>query len=159
MINNDSQQALPWYKEYYVWLLILFPMLAVIGGIVTTILAVQSDDGLVVDDYYKHGLEINRTLERDQVALDYNLNADIKFNQELEEVSITMTSTSGFIYPPNLSVTFLHATRSGLDTEVNMMLTQENTYRGNLSALTAGKWYVHIQYDNWRLIKTITASL
>ena len=77
MLNNESQQVLPWYKESYVWLLIFFPLLAVIGGIVTTILAVQSDDGLVVDDYYKQGLEINRTLERDQVAVDYNLDADI----------------------------------------------------------------------------------
>ncbi len=159
MINNDSQQVLPWYKEYYVWLLILFPMLAVIGGVVTTILAVQSDDGLVVDDYYKQGLEVNRTLERDQIALDYKLDADIQFDQQLEEVAITMTSTPGFVYPENLSVTFLHATRSGLDEEVNMLLTQENIYRGNLSALAAGKWYVHIQYDNWRLIKTITVNL
>jgi uncharacterized protein len=159
MLNNDSQQVLPWYKEPYVWMLILFPMLAVIGGIVTTILAVQSDDGLVVDDYYKQGLEINRTLERDKVALDYNLDADIQLDQKLEEVSITMSSVLGFVYPKNLSVTFLHATRSGLDKEVNMLLTQENIYRGNLSVLAAGKWYVHIQYDNWRLIKTITVDL
>jgi len=159
MLNNDSQQVLPWYKEYYVWFLILFPTLAVIGGIATTILAVQSDDGLVVDDYYKQGLEINRTLERDQVALDYNLDAKINLDQELEEVSIAMSATSEFVYPDNLSVTFLHATRSGLDKEVHMLLTQDNIYRGNLSVLTAGKWYVHIQYDNWRLIKTITVDL
>ncbi len=159
MLNNDSQQVLPWYKEYYVWMIIFFPLLAVIGGIVTTILAVQSDDGLVVDDYYKQGLEINRTLERDKVALDYNLDADIKLDQEREEVSITLTSASGFVYPTNLPVTFLHATRSGLDKEVNMLLTQENIYRGNLSVLTAGKWYVHIQRDDWRLIKTITVDL
>jgi hypothetical protein len=159
MLNNESQQVLPWYKESYVWMIIFFPLLAVIGGIVTTILAVQSDDGLVVDDYYKQGLEINRTLERDQVAVDYNLDADIQIDQQLEEVSISMSSTSDFVYPANLSVTFLHATRSGLDKEVHMLLTQKNIYRGNLSALAAGKWYVHIQYDNWRLIKTIIVDL
>ena len=70
-----------------------------------------------------------------------------------------MSSTSDFVYPANLSVTFLHATRSGLDKEVHMLLTQKNIYRGNLSALAAGKWYVHIQYDNWRLIKTIIVDL
>ncbi len=159
MLNNDSQQVLPWYREYYVWLLILFPMLAVIGGIVTAILAVQSDSGLVVDDYYKQGLAINRTLDRDQAALDYNLDADIQLDQKQEEVSITMSSSSGFVYPTNLSVTFLNATRSGLDKEVNMLLTQDNVYRGKLTALAAGKWYVHIQYDDWRLIKTIKVDL
>lgn len=155
MLNNDSQQVLPWYKEYYVWLIILFPMLAVIGGIATTILAVQSDDGLVVDDYYKQGLEINRTLERDQVAFDYNLEADIQLDKKLEEVSIKISSTSNFVYPTNLSATFLHATRAGLDKEVNLILTEKNNYQGKLTTLERGKWYVHIQRDDWRLIKII----
>ena len=155
MLNNNSQQVIPWYKEYYVWLIILFPMLAVIGGIVTTILAVQSDDGLVVDDYYKQGLEINRTLERDQAALDYNLDADIQLDRKQEKVAITISSATDFVYPTNLSVTFLHATRSGLDKEASLLLTQGNTYQGTLTTLERGKWYVHIQHGDWRLIETL----
>jgi len=157
--TSSHEKTKPWHKEFYVWMIIFFPLLAVVGGIVTTILAVQSNDGLVVDDYYKQGLEINRTLERDQAAIDYQLNADIKLDQELEEVLITVSSASNFVYPEKLSVTFLHATRSGLDKEVNMILTQDNIYRGNLSALAPGKWYVHIQRDNWRLIKTIKVDI
>jgi uncharacterized protein len=153
---SNHENTKPWHKEFYVWMIIFFPVLAIIGGVVTTILAVKSDDGLVVDDYYKQGLEINRTLERDQRAFDYQLNADIKFDQELEEVLITIAAVSNFEYPENLSVSFLHATRSGLDKEVSLLLTQENIYRGNLSTLEPGKWYAHIQRDNWRLIKTIT---
>jgi hypothetical protein len=155
MLNKNSQQVLPWYKEYYVWLIILFPMLAVIGGIVTTILAVQSDDGLVVDDYYKQGLEINRTLKRDQIARDYELNADIKIDRQQEDVAMTLTAAPGFNYPANLAVTFLHATRAGLDQDVKLLLTQGNIYRGNLPLLEPGKWYVHIQHGDWRLINTI----
>ena len=155
MLNKNPQQVIPWYKEHYVWLLILFPMLAVIGGIVTTILAVQSDDGLVVDDYYKQGLEINRTLERDQIAIDYGLDAAIKVNQENEDVVMTLSAASNFIYPPSLTVTFLNATRAGMDEVVNLALTEENNYKGKLNTLEIGKWYVHIQRDDWRLIKTI----
>ena len=154
MLNDNPQQVLPWYKEYYVWLIILFPLLAVIGGIVTTILAVQSDDGLVVDDYYKQGLEINRTLERDQIALDNELNAEITINHDSEEVVMTLSAVSQFVYPSNLSATFLHATRAGLDKEVNLLITQGNIYKGTITALERGKWYVHIQHGDWRLIKT-----
>jgi uncharacterized protein len=153
-INND-ENIKPWYKEFYVWMIIFFPVLAIVAGIYTAILAVQSDDGLVVDDYYKQGLEINRTLERDQVAFDYQLNADIKLVEELGEITVQLTAASDFKYPENLSVSLLHATRSGLDKEVNMILTEDNIYRGNVSQLALGKWYVHIQYNNWRLIKTI----
>lgn len=155
---TDNENTRPWHKEFYVWMMLFFPMLAVFGCIVTIILAVKSNDGLVVDDYYKQGLEINRTLERDKIALDYQLNAVIKMDQELEEVAMELTAVSDFTYPENLSVSFLHATRLGFDKEVKMILTADNIYRGDLSRLALGKWYVHIQRDNWRLIKTITVS-
>lgn len=156
IINNEKN--ISWHKEHYVWMIIFFPLLAVVGGIITTILAVQSDDGLVVDDYYKEGLEINRTLERDQSAVDYQLQADIKLDEALEEVIIVLKANSNFIYPENLSVTFLNSTRAGLDKEVSMIKTQDKTYQSNLSRLAPGKWYVHIQRDDWRLIKTIVVK-
>jgi len=156
---SSHENSIPWYKEYYVWLIILFPMLAVIGGIVTMILAVESNDGLVIDDYYKQGLEINRVLDRDKIAIDYQLNANVRFNQEIGEVLITITAASNFVYPANISVTFLHATRSGFDKKINMLLTHDTIYSGNLSVLAPGKWYVYIQHDNWRLIKTINVDI
>ena len=51
----------PWYREFYVWLVIFFPVLAIVAGFYTLKLAIESDDGLVEDDYYKQGIEINRT--------------------------------------------------------------------------------------------------
>jgi uncharacterized protein len=154
--NHESSR--PWHKEFYVWMMLFFPMLAVVGCIITIILAIKSNDGLVVDDYYKKGLEINRTLERDKKALDYQLNADINLNQEFGEVAMVLTAVPDFEFPENLSVSFLNATRLGFDQEVNMILTGDNIYRGNVSALVSGKWYVHIQRDNWRLIKTINVN-
>ncbi len=157
-ILKDNQKIISWYKEFYVWMIIFFPMLAVVAGIYTIILAVQSNDGLVVDDYYKEGLEINRTLERDKLAKNYQLEADIKLNESLEEIVITLNANSSFTYPENLSVTLLNSTRAGLDKEVAMILTDGHTYRGNLTKLLPGKWYVDIQREDWRLIKTINVE-
>ena len=155
---NNNESIRPWFKEPYVWLIIFFPVLSIIAGIVTIILAVQSNDGLVVDDYYKQGLEINRVLERDQSALEYQLDADINLDEEIEEIVISLTAAANFVHPENLTVSLLHATRSGMDKEVKLILSQGKLYRGNLPALIPGKWYVHIQRDNWRLIKTINVS-
>lgn len=157
-IINDEDKMIPWYKEFYVWMMIFFPALAVVAGTYTIILAFQSDDGLVVDDYYKKGLEINRTLERDQIAVDKQLKVVIELDSQLEEVSIMLTAAAGFVYPESLPVSFLHATRAGLDKEANLILVKENVYRGNLPKLNLGKWYVYIQYDDWRLINTINVS-
>ena len=155
MAIEDNQEPKPWHKEYYVWFIIFFPMLAVVAGFYTIYLAVSSDDGLVVDDYYKKGLEINRTLERDQVATDFALDAEIIIDPLYEEVTIKLSSNPDFVYPNQLEASFLYATRAGLDQSVKLLLTDEQTYRGNLSALAAGKWYVQIQKDNWRLTNTI----
>ncbi len=155
MTMEEDQKPKPWHKEYYVWFVIFFPALAVVAGIYTIYLAVSSDDGLVVDDYYKKGLEINRTLERDQIATEYALDADIRIDPQFEEVTIKLSSNSNFVYPSQLEASFLYATRSGLDQKVKLLLTDEQTYRGNLAALAPGKWYVQIQKDNWRLTNTI----
>ena len=53
-----------WYREPLVWLLISFPLTAVIAGFFTLYLAIISSDGLVVDDYYHRGKEINKSLAR-----------------------------------------------------------------------------------------------
>ena len=154
-ITDDPNKNIPWHKEHFVWMIIFFPVLAIVGGIITINLAFKSNDGLVVDDYYKQGLEINRTLQRDQLAMDYQLQADINIDHQLEEVVIKLNANSSFVYPENLSVTFLNSTRAGFDKEVNLLLTEEATYRGNLSKLMTGKWYVYIQRDDWRLIQSI----
>ncbi len=156
MSNLDSDNRItPWHKESYVWLIILFPVLAIIGGIITIVLAIKSNDGLVVDDYYKQGLEINRTLERDHAAVNYALEADIEFKPVTQEVVIHLSAGSGFNYPSELQVSFLSATRAGLDQKISLIQTEEHIYRGNLPALSVGKWYVHIEMDDWRIIKHI----
>ena len=153
MTMNDDKQTTPWHKEQYVWLIILFPMLAVLGGIITIILAVNSNDGLVVDDYYKQGLEINRTLERDQTAMNYGLDARIKLVPAMEEVIIQLMANEDFSYPAQIEASFLNATRAGMDKTISLIQTEKHIYRGHLSALSIGKWYVHIEKDNWRIIK------
>jgi uncharacterized protein len=154
-LNTLNDKNTPWYKEHYVWMIIFFPLLAVVGGVITTYLAVESNDGLVVDDYYKEGLEINRTLERDQIALDYQLQAEILFHEDIEEVVVKLSADTNFSYPENISISFLHSTVAGLDRKVNTLLTNGNVYRGHLSKLDRGKWYVYIQHDDWRLINTV----
>ena len=54
----------PWYKQGWPWLLISLPASAVVGGIITIFLAVNSPNALVVDDYYKEGLAINQQKQR-----------------------------------------------------------------------------------------------
>ena len=57
-----SMNPAPWWKFGYVWLVIAGPAAVVIAGAATVWLALAYPEVLVADDYYRRGVEINKTL-------------------------------------------------------------------------------------------------
>ena len=62
MIADDALDTLPWYRQFWPWVLISIPATTVVACMVMISLAVMSDDGLVSDNYYREGLAINDKL-------------------------------------------------------------------------------------------------
>ncbi|HEW99025.1 MAG TPA: hypothetical protein ENF37_10385 [Beggiatoa sp.] len=143
----------PWYREPFVWLLILFPASAVIAGMITISLAINSNDGLVVDDYYKQGLEINRTLERDKAAARHALQASLNVEQQL--IHLNLNAHPDYNLPNQITLRFSHRTRSGFDKEVLLERIGDNRYQGTLPELIVGAFYVQLAADDWRLLKSV----
>lgn len=56
----------PWWKHGYVWLLISGPAVVIVAGIVTAVIAMSAPDPVVAQDYYRKGIEINKTLAQQQ---------------------------------------------------------------------------------------------
>ena len=52
----------PWWKFGLVWMVIAGPALVVIAGLATLWIAVRTPDPVVAEDYYRRGVEINKTL-------------------------------------------------------------------------------------------------
>lgn len=150
-----STEKKQWYKYPYVWLIICLPLSAVIAGIITIRLAVVSDDGLVTDDYYKEGLDINRRLERDNAASQLGLSAVLNLDVQAGKVKLMLSANSDFNYPETIKVTFLNKTRKGYDQQLTMMKSNENVYESQIPDLSRGNWYVQIESDNWRLLESI----
>jgi len=144
-----------WYREPFVWFLIAVPLAAVIGGIITARLAIESDDGLVVDDYYKQGLEINRVIERDEAATDLEIKANIQFSQDQHTFRLFLTGNTKFTTPDSVNISFLHSTRSGFDEHLSIHKKENNLYQTQLPQLEKGRWYIQIETDNWRVLKTM----
>lgn len=143
----------PWYREPYVWLVIAFPLSAVLGSAVTIGLAIASSDGLVVDDYYRRGLAINQVLTRDRAAERLGLRADMDLNLAAGRIEIALGADPGFTYPQRVAVLFSHATRSGYDRRLDLERDVDGVYRGALAPLAAGRWYVQIAAGDWRLVE------
>ena len=62
MSQQPALPAEPWWKHGHVWLLIAGPATVVVAGIATAVIAVRTPDPVVAPDYYRRGIEINKTL-------------------------------------------------------------------------------------------------
>lgn len=151
----ESGPALPWYRHPHVWLLVAFPAVSVLGGIAMLIVALRTDDGLVTDDYYRQGMEINRSLARDRHAEAAGLDATVDLDSTPGRVRVTLRADAGFRPPPRLRVSFLHPTRSGYDRTVELGAITPLTYEGPAPELHAARWHALLEAGDWRLFETI----
>jgi hypothetical protein len=63
MTNDEmANRSIPWWKHGHVWLVISGPLAVVLAGFATLWLAVRTPDPVVAADYYRRGIEINKTL-------------------------------------------------------------------------------------------------
>jgi uncharacterized protein len=149
----------PWYREFFVWMIIAFPATSVVVGMTMLTLAIKTNDGLVVDDYYKKGLEINRTLARDKAAQIRGLSASLKFQVEDGRIHLYMHTNTDYTPPPYLELYFSHATRSGFDHLLSLERTPEGLYQAEMEVLEPGNWQLLLSADDWRLLGTVRAPL
>ena len=94
MGNEKTAMLAPWYWVPFVWLLIGVPASSVILGAIMITLTVRTDDGLVIDDYYQHGKEINQVLARDEVARERGAQARLIFDIQTGVLSPNLSGES-----------------------------------------------------------------
>lgn len=149
-------EATPWYRVPFVWLVVSVPLTAVIVGVVLISIATTTYDGLVVDDYYKRGKEINRVLARDrnaaQVGVQGSLSLDLSAG--IAVVDITADLPRDVSEPDELL--FLHPTRSGRDQRLALNKGPDGRFFADFSPLSNGRWIVQIGAKDWRLVRSLT---
>jgi hypothetical protein len=148
---TDKLMAKPWYREPWPWLLMTGPGVVIIAGFYTLWLAIQSDDGLVADDYYKRGLAINQTLSRAARAGQLALGARVELRADLGSVRVTVTGSEAL--PEKLRLRLVHPTRAVADRLIELNAVAPGNYEGALSAAPAGRRVMMIEdmAQTWRL--------
>jgi hypothetical protein len=66
--SSNSPNMKPWWNFGYVWLIISGPLVVVVASFITLYLAIRTPDP-AVEDYYRKGIEINKTLDAEKDAL------------------------------------------------------------------------------------------
>ncbi len=147
--NTDAK---PWYRVRMLWLIIALPMVSVAMGMTILYFAVTTYDGLVVDDYYKQGKNINRVLRRDTAAQSHGLEGTLDIDGAQRLVKVYLEARYLKVLPARLQVSFLHTTRAGLDRVVLLEKISNGRYEGRMPELAPGHWNVQMEADDWRLV-------
>ena len=159
-MNETTVQSAPWYRHPWVWFLICLPLSAVAFGIVMIVSANHQPDDLVVDNYYKEGMGINRRLELDRRAVD--IGAGLKLNAITDTGAVFQLNHAS----DNLKLAVFHVSDSSQDLEVPLLPTSDGIYVAGSEKLSSllrqdGIWYIEVRdNDNgWRLRERIHTPL
>lgn len=142
-----------WYREPWPWLLMFGPATVVVAGIITTWLAIATNDGLVADDYYKRGLAINQTLSRDALARQLGYRARVTLAADFGRVLVAFADGAPVSGP--LVLRLAHHGRTSFDRA--LPLTRESgqslSYVAAFPPLAPGRWQVILEDTGrtWRL--------
>lgn len=63
---QESKNSGPWWEYGHVWLIISGPLVVVIAGIITAVIAFSAADPVIDENYYENSTNINKTLRAQQ---------------------------------------------------------------------------------------------
>ena len=149
-MQNDNTTSGDWKREPWFWVVIGIPLAAIIMGVVLLTLAINTWSGLVVDDYYRKGKEINRVLARDQFAHELGLAASLTLT-ETGRVEIRFAPDVSVIPGERIQLQLVHATRPGLDRNLWFDNHHLRLLESELDLEGQGRWNLILQTADWRL--------
>ena len=157
---SDSAQTYKsetqWYRQFWPWFLIILPGTVVIASLVTVYIAFKGADALVVKDYYKEGLAINKTVDDLRNAKDMHLNATLSFTGNKLDLKLRADSE---INDNELLLSFEHPFDDKQDVNLTLKKSSSNEFVSELPSLAKGKWYIALQSTStsepWRLLTTV----
>ncbi|MDR8523867.1 MULTISPECIES: FixH family protein [Shewanella] len=144
----------PWYKQFWPWFLIILPLCAVVASINLLMVAIDNQDPLVTEDYYKEGKGINIDLRKIKQAKQLGMNYLLEFDDKYVEIS----QHGGDTYLAALSISFFHPTLAERDFSQIVTADANGIYRIDLEQPISGPWEVRIEgYDQtWRIQQRVT---
>jgi hypothetical protein len=144
------KDILPWYKQFWPWFLIFVPAITVVVCAMLIYVAVDTEDSIVVDDYYKKGKAINLELSKINAAKQLDIQIGLKTQQQ--ELKVNFVS-GNVAHPLPLRATFYHPTLEDRDFMVNLTADASGGYSAPLPEHAKGNWRITLTpFDqSWKL--------
>ena len=152
MKQHNSTTFPPWYRQFWPWFLIALPATAVVGGLFTVWIAFQQDTGLVKDNYYREGLNINAELEKQSIANAANITARLQFLDEDSKILLLLQGDTSL--PEQLQLLLTAPANPDKDRIFSLQTKTPGLYQTKLSEILHGNYYLQLSpSDNRWIIK------
>ncbi len=152
----------PWYRQFWPWFIIALPASAVVAGLFTLWLAMQTSDSLVIrsDDGVQAVTERNITAEQEAARL--GLSAWVNIQTDTGAVVVSLSAHPDFAFSDaissdSLSLQMRHPTMESRDSVIELLraIPDANgnpTWAGHFVLAPVDRRYVTVSSgDRWRL--------
>lgn len=143
--RTDSE---PWYRQFWPWFLIMLPASVVVAALTTVYIANRHADDLVVDEYYKDGLAINRELAKIDRASVLGIHVELQLRDGLVQANVR-----GPVSDARLSLQLSHPIEADNDLELSLLRIGEGLYSAPLPNVVKSRWHWVIEStagERWR---------
>lgn len=153
----QREDTVPWYRQFWPWFIMALPASAVVAGLYTVWIAMQTTDSLVVqsDDGMNVVTERNTAAEKEAVRL--GLNAYVDIDLETGAVVVSMTAAENVELPRSLELKMRHPTMAPRDATIELLRAMPNsagdaTWAGHFLKPPVGRHFVTLSSGNtWRI--------
>ncbi|MDK8464121.1 FixH family protein [Marinobacter sp. SS13-12] len=148
---NEDLDIKPWYRQPWLWFLLMFPGAAIAWCTFMLTVAITTQNSMVTDDYSKQGRGYNMQIARDQTAKNLGLRAEMAFTER--QITLSVDSSDGSADYPYLILNLFHPTLSERDRTVQFRAVGEGQYTAKLNQPIEGRWYFDLRGpdNDWRL--------
>jgi hypothetical protein len=147
----------PWYRQFWPWFIMALPASAVVAGLYTLWLAVQTTDSLVVQSDDGMNVVTERNTAAEKEARRLGLSALIDINLETGAVVLTMSSAANVDFPDSLELRMRHPTMASRDATIELLRAMPSsrgdaTWAGHFLKTPTGRYFITLSSgDTWRL--------
>jgi hypothetical protein len=153
----EVEDTKPWYRQFWPWFIIALPASAVVAGLTTVWISMQTTDSLVVraQDGVKNATD--RHLAAERLASDLNLAALLEINPETRVVSVVVQAGELPEIPATLEFELSHPAFADRDQHItlNKALADADgnpVWVGHFVTLPSGRYYAVLKSgDSWRV--------